>query len=119
MGFKTIICKNGNCGKEIKVKRIGRRKYCDECQSAINLKYQTAYQKAYRESGNINREDKRHYTRKGESNSEYLDYCKKNFNTPDGSGCRNCICPECIEPEKSDEFLPWEQEGFYEDNFKK
>lgn len=111
--LKITHCKI--CNTEITTKRIGRRLYCDACRAKINLEYQTAYQKAYKANGHHKKENKRHYMRNGVGELEYLNYCKNNFDKVDG--CLNCICPDCLEPEKSDDFLPWEQEGFNENNY--
>lgn len=124
MEFKTIICQNENCGKEVIIKKNDfKTMYCPECNKQYKKEYHRIYNKNYKAIGNHKRENRRHYTRTKLKNiskqfdiNEYTEYCKNNWSTVEG--CLNCICPECIQPDKSDDFLPWENEGFYEDDKK-
>lgn len=119
---KTIICQR--CGNKVEVKNR-RRKLCDTCQPLNLDDYQKSYQKSYRELRKIEPKTegaKRTYIRTKLKNKayirksdEYSEYCRLNFNTV--SGCLNCIIPECIQETTNDTMLPWESEGFYEDEY--
>jgi hypothetical protein len=117
MGFKSIYCVD--CGCEVIVKKMdGRTKRCKEHQDKFNKEYQNNYQKDYFQLYRrvLAKEDgrQRTYKRKYISSDEDIKYCKNNWDKIDG--CLNCKCTECIQPTSNDDFLPWEQEGFYKDD---
>ena len=103
------------CNATITTYKLGKKLYCDACRKKISIDYHRVYNKEYKANGGLNNKNKRHYTRKGIGDEYYLNYCKNNFDKVDG--CLNCICPDCLEPEKSDDFLPWESEGFNENKY--
>ena len=119
MKQKTIICQR--CKKEVEVSNR-RRRLCDICQILNFDSYQKEYQKEYRKLKKNTNKIKRSYTRTVlknkpliKNNDEYVEYCKNNWDKI--KGCVNCLCPECLQPISNDSFLPWEQEGFYEEEY--
>ena len=113
MEVKAIICID--CKKEVKVKHRKTIR-CPLCDKEHKKNYHKSYNKNYKAQGNHKKLNKRNYKRtvlknaKGEVD-QYIKYCRENWFKVEG--CLSCICPECLQPEKTDEFLPWEQERFY------
>jgi ribosomal protein S18 len=98
------------------------QKYCPVCKHKVTEEYYKEYRKVYNATRRFNTEiKKRHYTRTKLKNQsrlevdEVVQYCRENHNKVEG--CLNCIAKDCIQPESSDEFLIWEQEGFKEEKY--
>ena len=116
---KIIYCID--CGCEVRINKMnGRTKRCEKHQDEFNKQYQNNYQKEYFQLYRrvTAKEDRRQrtYKRRYIDSIEDVEYCKNNWNTVDGSGCRNCVLDDCIQPTSNDDFLPWENEGFYRDD---
>ena len=115
MKTKTIIC--ADCGTEVVVKKLNSRtKRCKKCQDKVNKDYQVSYHKEYLQGASfpVKEGRKRTYLRRGLDSIDDLEYCKNNFDKVEG--CLTCVIAECLQLIDNDSFLPWEQEGFYEDH---
>jgi len=121
MPTKIILC--ADCGCEVIVTyKDGRTKRCKEHQKIRAKKLQEEWQDKHGHEyiGHIpipvQEGRKRTYLRRAVDSVQDIEYCKANWNSV--KGCLNCIIKDCLQPTDNDSFLPWEDEGFYEDDIK-
>jgi hypothetical protein len=115
--FVTIKCKD--CPEEMVVpKTKANKKRCDKCNKIHSKTYQREYRKTYDKVYRgvlANKPVRRKYLKKKAESIDEVEYCKQNWNSVEG--CLNCPIKECLQPIDNDSFLPWEDEGFYEDDY--
>jgi hypothetical protein len=113
---REIICEH--CNKPLTA-LSNRQKYHKECKKELYVTYHKKYNEVYNYTGRYENIPKRKYIKRklkknGREYTKETEYCKNNWNTVEG--CLNCICVECIQ-EEGDKMLPWEKEGFYEEDY--